>query len=102
MKPKVISEEIVYESPSTKVHLARVQFPGGKIVEWDHVHGFHVVAMLPVDKDNNVYLVREWRIAWKDYLLQIPAGSCEAENEPGKLKQVHNELREEIGMDAKN
>lgn len=100
-KPKVLSEKVVYEGSSTKVHLARVKLSNGKIVEWDHAHGSHVVAMLPLDKDNNVYLVREWRIAWKDFVLQIPAGGCDAEDEEGKLKQIHNELREEIGMDAK-
>lgn len=101
MKPKILSEKIVYEGPSTKVHLSRVKLSNGKIVEWDHVQGTHVVAMLPLDKDNNVYLVKEWRIAWKDFVLQIPAGGCDALDEEGKLKQVHNELREEIGMDAK-
>lgn len=92
-KPKVLSEKVVYEGFSTKVHLARVKLSNGKIVEWDHAHGSHVVAMLPLDKDNNVYLVREWRIAWKDFVLQIPAGGCDLEDEEGKLKQIHNELR---------
>ncbi len=100
-KPKVISEEIVYEGPSTKVHLAKVKFENGKEVEWDHAHGVDVVVMMPIDSDNNVYLVKEWRIAWKDYVLQIPAGGCDASDEEGRLKQVHNELQEEIGMDAK-
>lgn len=101
MKPKVISEVVVYEGPTTKVHLAKVKLKNGNIVEWDHAHGSNVVAMLPVDKDKNVYLVKEWRVAWRDYILQIPAGNCEVEDEAGKLKQLHNELREEIGMDAK-
>lgn len=101
IKPKIISEKIVYEGPSTKVHLAKVRLSNGKIVEWDHAHGSHVVAMLPLDSDNNVYLVREWRIAWKREVLQIPAGGCDALDEEGKLKQIHNELREEIGMDAR-
>ncbi len=100
-KPKIISEKIVYEGPTTIVHLAKVKLLNGKVVEWDHAHGGDVVAMLPIDSDNNVYLVREWRIAWKDYVLQIPAGGCEATDEKGKLNQVHNELREEIGMDSK-
>lgn len=101
MKPKVISEKVVYQGPSTKVHLAKVKLLSGKIVEWDHAHGSHVVAMLPIDSDNNVYLVKEWRIAWRAEILQIPAGGVDAEDEKGRLKQLHNELKEEIGMDAK-
>ncbi|OGE30696.1 hypothetical protein A3C59_03200 [Candidatus Daviesbacteria bacterium RIFCSPHIGHO2_02_FULL_36_13] len=101
-KPKLISEKIIYEGPSVKVYLAKVEFENGNIVEWDHAHGSDVVVMLPLDSDNNVYLVREWRIAWRDFVLQIPAGGVDATDEEGKLKQVHNELREEISMDAKN
>jgi len=101
MKPKIISEEIVFEGPSVKVHMAKVEFSNGNIAMWDHAHGSDVVVMLPVDEDNNVYLVKEWRIAWKDFVLQIPAGGCDAQDKKGKLAQVHNELREEIGMDSK-
>lgn len=100
-KPKILSEEIVYQGPSTKVHLAKVKFANGNTVEWDHAHGGDVVAMLPIDKDGNIYLVKEWRIAWKKEVLQIPAGGCEAEDEKGRLRQLHNELKEEISLDAK-
>ncbi|MEK7617154.1 MAG: NUDIX hydrolase [Patescibacteria group bacterium] len=99
-KPKLISEEIIYQGSSTKVHMAKVKFESGEVVEWDHAHGSDVVVMLPLDTNNDVYLVKEWRIAWRDYVLQVPAGGVESKDEKGRLKQVHNELKEEIGMDG--
>lgn len=100
-KPKIISEKIVYQSPLTKVISAKVKLSNGKVVEWDWIDNANAVAVLPLDKDGNVYLCKEWRIAWKKYVLQIPAGTCTAENEEGRIQQVHNELQEEIGMDAR-
>lgn len=71
-------------------------------MEWDFIDNPNAVAMLPVDKNGYVYLCKEWRVAWKDYVVQIPAGTCVAEDEKARIQQVHNELQEEIGMDAKN
>lgn len=101
MKPKVLSEKIVYQSPLTKVISAKVKLSTGKVVDWDYIDNANAVAVLPLDDDGNVYLCKEWRIAWKKYVLQIPAGTCTAEDEKGRIQQVHNELQEEIGMDAR-
>lgn len=101
MKPKVISEKVVYKSPLTKVISGKVKLSNGNIVEWDWIDNADGVAVLPVDKDGNVYLVKEWRAAWKKDVIQITAGSCVTEDEKIRIEQVHNELREEIGMDAK-
>lgn len=100
-KPKVISEKIVYESYLTKVISAKVQLANGNLVEWDYIDNANGVVVLPIDKENNVYLCKEWRPAWKDYLLQAPAGSCVTEDEEVRVNQVHKELKEELGMDAR-
>lgn len=101
MKPRIISEKVLYKSGLSEVISARVKLPDGKIVEWDYFGNADVVAILPVDKEGNVYFCKEWRPAWKKDILQIPAGHCEYKTEAGRIKQAHNELREEIGMDAK-
>lgn len=101
MKPKILSEKVVYQSPLTKVLAAKVKLSNGKEVEWDWIDNADAVCILPIDKEGNVYLCKEWRVAYKRDILQIPAGTCTAEDEAGRLAQIHNELREEIGMDAK-
>ena len=101
MKPKIISEKVLYKSNLSEVISATVKLPSGKTVEWDYFGNADVVAILPIDKDGNVYLVKEWRPAWRKDITQVPAGHCPYKTEEGIIKQVHNELREETGMDAK-
>lgn len=101
IKPKIISEKVLYKSNLSEVISAKVKLPNGKIVEWDYFGNADVVAVLPIDSDRNVYLVSEWRPAWRKEIMQIPAGHCPFKDEKGRLHQTHNELREETGMDAK-
>lgn len=100
-KPKIISEKILYESNLSEVISAKVKLANGKIVEWDYFGNADVVVILPLDKEGNVYLCKEWRPAFRKDFIQIPAGHCISKTEKGRLKQAHNELREEIGLDAK-
>lgn len=100
--PKIISEKVLYKSGLSEVIEAKVGLPDGNEVLWDYFGNQDVVAVLPVDKDGNVYFAKEWRPAWRKDITQIPAGHCPYKTEAGRIKQVHNELREEIGLDAKN
>lgn len=101
MKPKILKEKVVYKSNLSEVISAEVKLGNGKVVEWDYFGNQDVVAILPLDNDKNVYLSKEWRPAWRQDLIQIPAGHCLSKTEKGRVKQAHNELKEEIGMDAK-
>lgn len=100
-KPQIVSQEVVYKSGLSEVIVAKVKLPSGKIVEWDYFGNPDVVAVLPIDSQGNIYLVSEWRPAWKKDIVQIPAGHTPSKTKSGILKQVHNELREETGLDAK-
>ncbi len=100
-KPKILSEKVLYKSHLSEVIAAKVRLPNGKIVEWDYFGNADVVAILPIDDKGNVYFVSEWRPAWRKDIIQIPAGHCPYKTEKGRIKQAHNELREETGMDCK-
>ncbi len=54
------------------------------------------VAILPIDKDGNLVLIKQWRIASGEILLEIPAGTLEP-SEPPKECAIR-ELQEEIGF----
>lgn len=100
-KPKVISEKTVYKDSLTKVVSAKLKLPNGREVDWTYIDNADGVGVLPLDKEENVYLCKEWRVAWKRQVLQIPAGTCQTDDEKVRLEQVHNELQEEIGLDAR-
>jgi ADP-ribose diphosphatase len=54
------------------------------------------VAIVAVDRDEQVWLVRQRREAVRAELLEIPAGTCEEGEEP--LETAMRELREECGL----
>ena len=60
-------------------------------------HGGAVV-MAPLDADNHLWFVRQYRHATGEMLLELPAGTLEAGEPPEDCAQ--RELREEIGMSA--
>jgi ADP-ribose pyrophosphatase len=102
MKPrKIINEKVIYKTKRLTVKSAELILADGTKVEWHYPIVDSGVVVVPLDKDNNVYLVKEWRLPYKRDLLQLPAGKCTARKEGERVKQVHKELREEIQMDSK-
>jgi ADP-ribose pyrophosphatase len=57
------------------------------------------VTILPIDSDGNIYFVTQHRVGSDGDLLELPAGVLNENEEP--INSARRELREEIGMDAK-
>jgi len=69
--------------------------PDGKEVEWDFICHRGAAAIVPVDADGRIIMVRQYRNAIERYTLEIPAG---ARNEEEDLKvTAMRELEEETG-----
>ncbi len=98
--PKILGEETVYKR-GIEVVMAKVDFGDGTVHDQEYRKLPDVVAIVPIDSENNVYLCKEWRTAHRKYVLQIPAGKCNEKTEDGRIRQAHNELREEVGLDAR-
>lgn len=73
--------------------------PDGKEKTYELIDIQNAVTILPIDEENNVYFVEQYRIGAHKNLLELPAGKVEAGEDP--LLTAQRELREEIGMDAK-
>ena len=58
-----------------------------------------MTAVLPLDEDGNVYLVRQYRAPIDRVLLEIPAGKLDFPGED-PLECAKRELREETGLKA--
>jgi len=54
------------------------------------------VAIVAVDRDQHVWLVRQLRESVRAKLVELPAGTCEHGEEP--LQAAKRELREECGL----
>ncbi len=56
------------------------------------------VVILPVTDDGQILLVRQWRQAIREVVLEAPSGTREPGEDP--LTTAHRELREETGFEA--
>ena len=75
-----------------------IALPNGKKVEWDLVHHKGAAAILPVDSDGNLILVRQFRNGPQAEILEIPAGGLNEGED--FLTCATRELEEEIGYKA--
>lgn len=101
---KVIKEETVESSISHKHQLIDVTVltPDNHEVVWQYVKTRDVVTIVALNDKDQIYCVRQWRPARKDFVWELPAGGIEVPNP--SLDQVfdnaNRELQEEIGLKA--
>ncbi len=58
------------------------------------------VAILPIDENGNLILIKQWRRVPQEIMIEIPAGLLEDGESPDQCAQ--RELQEEIGYKAKH
>jgi ADP-ribose pyrophosphatase len=73
----------------------RVRLPNGNECELELIRHPGASAVAPIDADNNVLLVRQYRYAADGYLLEVPAGKLDGDEGPGTC--AHREVEEETG-----
>jgi ADP-ribose pyrophosphatase len=98
MQERTIESRQVYEGRRIKLHVDRVVLPSGRETTREVVDHPDCVAIVAVDAENNVMLVRQFRYALAQELLEIPAGVIEPGEEP--VQSAFRELEEEIGYTA--
>ena len=97
MKPETLSSESIYKGKIFDIHIDKIR--DGNI-EYDREIVVHKgsAVILPVFEDGTVALVRQYRHAARQFLLEIPAGTLNS-NEPPEVGAAR-ELEEEIGVRA--
>lgn len=94
-----ISEERVFDGILIHVDHARVRLADGRTAAREIVRHSGAAAIVPVDAEGNVYLVRQHRVAVDQMLLEIPAGKLDFPGEDPRDAAVR-ELEEETGLRA--
>jgi len=84
------------------ITLTRATFsdPGGRPFERDVVRHPGAVAVVAVTDTDAVVLVHQYRPALDQWLLEVPAGTCDVTDEPGEAT-ARRELAEEAGYAAR-
>ena len=92
---KTLSSQIIYEGRAVKLRVDTVQAADGRQTTREIVEHADCVAVIVVDADDNVLLVKQFRKPVEKELLEIPAGGIDSGEDPEAA--VRRELQEEIG-----
>lgn len=98
MKFKTLKSETVYEGKAFDVRREQLLLPDGKKTQFDLVVHPGAVTLIPIDAQGRVLFIRQYRHAVGKELLELPAGTLEAGEEPEAC--ASREVREETGMSA--
>ena len=95
---KRLKRELVQEGRIIDFYQDTIETPGGNITTFDFINHKGAAAMLPIEKDGSILMVRQYRNAVDQYTLEIPAGGLN----PGEDSRTCavRECEEETGYKA--
>jgi 8-oxo-dGTP pyrophosphatase MutT (NUDIX family) len=96
---ETLTDQVVYENNWLKLHHRDVINPAGK----KGIYGLvsfknKAIGIIPLDHENNLYLVGQFRYTLNEYSWEIPEGGGPVGEEP--LDAAKRELKEETGLIA--
>ncbi|MBQ3225922.1 MAG: NUDIX hydrolase [Clostridia bacterium] len=100
MTEKTIDSEELFDGRVIRVRRDTVELPNGSTSTREVVEHPGGVAIVPVDADGNLYMVRQYRYPLKRLCLELPAGKLEYGEDHRECGI--RELSEETGMEAGN
>jgi 8-oxo-dGTP pyrophosphatase MutT (NUDIX family) len=98
---KTNSDQIVYQNNWIEVHHQDVTTPAGTPGVYGVVHFKNLaIGIIPLDQDNNTYIVGQFRYPLKKYSWEIPEGGGKIGVDP--IESAKRELLEECGIIAQD
>jgi len=97
----VVGSQHHYRGWVIDVHTDEVQMPDGSTAKRDVIDHPGAVAVLALDADDNVVMVRQYRHPVRAHLLELPAGLLDLEGEDA-LTAAKRELHEEAAITAQH
>lgn len=91
--------ETIYQGKILNLMLEPFQLPDGRTIRLEIVEHGDSVGMLPVTEAGTALLVRQYRHATRETLLEIVAGNVDAGEAPEQAAQ--REMMEEVGQRAR-
>ena len=93
---KLLERRSIFDGRIVKLSVDRVRLPNGNVAELEVIRHQGAAAVVPVDADRNVLLVRQYRHAAGGWLLEVPAGKLDP-GEPPETCALR-EVEEETGF----
>lgn len=95
---KTVSRKHIYKGSFISVDQLEVILPNGKQASRDLVVHPGASVVIPISKNNELYMVRQYRKAIEIESLEIPAGKLDEGEDPKVCAE--RELKEETGLEA--
>ncbi|MCR2042636.1 NUDIX hydrolase [Anaerosalibacter massiliensis] len=95
---KTMKTEKIYEGKILNLRIDTVELPDKKYSKREIVEHPGAVAIVPITKEGEIILVKQYRKAVEKELLEIPAGKLEIGEEPKETAE--RELKEETGFSS--
>jgi ADP-ribose pyrophosphatase len=93
-------KKLVYQCKIFSIYEEIVALPDGKSVKQSWIDHKPTVAVVAVNAENKVLLIKQYRVATRKHLLEIPAGTMDGEGE-SPIVCAQRELAEETGYKAR-
>jgi ADP-ribose pyrophosphatase len=97
--PGILSSRLVHDGRIVKLSVEEVRLPNGNTVALEVIKHPGAAAVVPLDHEGNVVMVRQYRHATGSWLLEVPAGKLD---HPGESPEdcALREVEEETGYRA--
>lgn len=95
---KRIERKLMKKGHIIDIYQDTIQLPDGQTMEWDFIMHKGAAAIVPMDEEGKIIMVRQYRNAIDSYTLEIPAGGLN----PGEDMKTcaMRECEEETGYKA--
>ena len=101
MEPEqTLSTRMVFDGKIVRIRVDTVGLPSGREAVREVVEHQAAVVVVPIDQEDNILLVRQYRYPVGESLLEAPAGGVEDAETPEACAQ--REIREEVGYGARD
>lgn len=91
----------IYENPWLTLHEDKVINPGGGLSHYGKINFKNLaIGIIPLDENNNTWLVGQYRYVPDCYSWEIPMGGGPVNTDP--LISAKRELKEETGLSARD
>jgi ADP-ribose pyrophosphatase len=89
-----------FVSSVNRLRVDRLEIPGRGEIQYSYLERGESVIVVPLLRDGRLAMIRQYRYAVDERILEFPAGCCVDSGEMSLEEVARKELREEIGATA--
>ncbi|QKQ77478.1 NUDIX hydrolase [Nostoc sp. TCL240-02] len=97
--PQLLKQRLFHKGRKFDFEVNRLRLPNKSEGEWECIRHPGGALAVPITSEGKLVLVRQYRFAIQGRILEFPAGTLEAKEEP--LETIQREIEEETGYTAK-